>query len=81
MRQHDWLRWILIIMVGALAGTLLGEWLGEYVPLLGKAVSWGFRLSEVHLADVLTFDFGLTLRFNAFTLIGIVLAAWALRRA
>jgi len=81
VRQVGWLRWLLILLVGALVGSLIGNWVGEYLPVVGKAVSWGFRLDDVHVADVFTFQLGLTFRFNIFTLVGLAIAAWVLRRA
>lgn len=81
MRQVGLLRWLLILLVGALLGTLVGSWVGEYLPVVGKAVTWGFRLDDVHVADVFTLQLGLTFRFNIFTLVGLTIAAWVLRNA
>ncbi|MBE3583291.1 MAG: DUF4321 domain-containing protein [Limnochordaceae bacterium] len=72
--------WTLVILTGGLVGSWVGEWLGHSAPILSRAVSWGFRLEDVHLGDVLHLQLGLTLQFNLMTVAGMALAAWLLRR-
>ena len=76
---------ILVLVVGAVAGSLLGEILGHVVPsgvlheIFSRGVSVGIPHFSVNLL-ALTFSLGLTLRVNLCTLIGLVAAFSFMRR-
>ncbi len=76
---------ILVLVVGAVAGSLLGEILGHVVPsgvlheIFSRGVSVGLPHFSVNLL-ALTFSFGFTLRVNLCTLIGLVAAFSFMRR-
>jgi hypothetical protein len=76
---------ILVLIVGAVAGSLLGEIVGHVVPsgvlheIFSRGVSVGIPHFSVNLL-ALTFSLGLTLRVNLCTLIGVVVAFSFMRR-
>jgi uncharacterized protein DUF4321 len=76
---------ILVLAVGAVAGSLLGEILGQLVPsgilhsVFSRGVSVGIPHFSVNLL-ALTFSLGVTLRVNLCTLIGLAAAFYFMRR-
>lgn len=75
---------ILIIVLGALVGSALGRLLGTVLPegpvksVFLQSVSVGFRPLHIDLS-VLTFDFGLMLRLNIISVVGVLLVAYLLK--
>lgn len=76
---------VLVLVVGAVAGSILGEIVGHLFPggalasLLGRGVSVGIPRFSVNLV-ALTLSFGLMVRVNLCTLIGVAAAFYLLRR-
>lgn len=75
---------ILIVVLGALLGSALGTLLGKVLPsgpvksFFLQSVDVGFRPLHIDIA-VLTFDFGLMLRLNIISVVGVMLIAYILR--
>lgn len=75
---------ILIIVLGALVGGTLGTLLGRVLPngpvksFFLQSVNVGFRPLHIDIV-VLTFDFGLMLRLNIISVVGVLLTAYILR--
>ncbi len=76
---------VLVIVVGAVAGSLLGELLGIVVPagMLHELVSRGVNVGIPHFSLnllAIRLSLGLTLRVNLCTLIGVAIAYLLFRR-
>ncbi len=75
---------ILVVVLGAIVGSALGTLLGKVLPegtvkgFFLKSVGVGFRPIHIDIA-VLTFDFGLMLRLNIISIVGVLLTAYILR--
>lgn len=73
--------WILValLLLGGLAGSALGEWLGRYLPALkavGHAV-FGPATLDLHF---LTLTFGFSLAIGPLTALGLIIAYLLYRR-
>jgi hypothetical protein len=71
---------LLLILVGILTGSVLGQALGDVVPFLSHSVQAGFPPVTLKLADALEFTIGFSLKFNFATVLGVVAAIWGYRR-
>lgn len=75
---------ILIIFVGALIGTVLGELIGLVIPdgvvkqFFLKSASASFGPGTLDII-VLTFTIGFSFKINIIGILGILIAAYALR--
>ena len=71
---------LVILILGTLIGSVVGEVIGSLAPggwieaIFSKGVNPGLRPPAVLVLKVLTVTFGLTLRVNLASLLGIVLA-------
>ena len=76
---------LIIIVVGALLGTMVGELLGGILPVGGfkefllKAITFGLDPTTLNL-HILTFTIGLIIKINVMTVIGVIGAALLLRK-
>jgi hypothetical protein len=76
---------VLVVIGGAVAGSLVGEVLGQLLPhgalhaIFSRSVSVGIPHFAVNLL-ALTLSFGLMLRVNFCTLVGVAAAVYLLRR-
>lgn len=70
---------LLLILVGAAIGGLLGEVLAPYWAVLGEYYHLGFTPTTVNLG-ALEFTAGLSLRFNPVSIIGVIMAIFVFRR-
>jgi hypothetical protein len=76
---------VLVLLVGAVVGSLAGEILGQLVPngplhaFFTRGVNVGIPSFSVDLPAI-TFSLGLMLRVNLCTLFGLALAFYVLRR-
>jgi len=71
------LKGVIIVIVGALLGTMLGELLAAYLPggpvkdFLLKNITFGLDPTTVNL-HILTFTIGLVLKINVLTVVGVI---------
>jgi len=79
-RRGNYLPAIVLLTLGAVAGSLVGETLGDAVPLLGHSAVFGFDVRQVAIADIIGFHIGLTFDVNLLTVVGAVLGFWLGRR-
>ncbi|MEJ2366798.1 MAG: DUF4321 domain-containing protein [Acidobacteriota bacterium] len=86
MKKTGWFAAFLILLLGAVLGTLLGQIVGILLPsgsahdLFFKGVSIGLT-KPLHLdLSVLQIVFGFTLSVNPLTLLGLLIAAWVVIR-
>jgi hypothetical protein len=79
------LKGFIIIVIGALLGTMVGELLGAYLPdgavknFFLKSIRFGLEPAALDL-QILTLTFGLILKINVLTVIGIIAAGVILYR-
>ncbi len=79
------LKGLIIVIIGALVGTMVGELLGAYLPEGGvknfflKSITFGLEPATLNLY-ILTLTFGLILKINVVTVLGIIGAGFILRR-
>ena len=79
------LKGLIIVIIGALLGTMVGELLGAYLPEGGaknfflKSITFGLDPATLNL-HILALTFGLILKVNVLTIIGIISAAFFLRK-
>jgi len=71
---------LLLIIVGGLLGTLLGDALGVWLPVLARPYEAGLHLRELNLAGMATLQLGIAFRFNLVTLLGVILGLFAYSR-
>ena len=80
--QNPW--WILIVIViaGAMLGSVLAGAVGEstYLSWLARSLTVGLSPPVVIDLHVLTLTLGLTLRLNLAVVLGILIAAFVFRR-
>lgn len=80
--QNPW--WILIVIViaGAMLGSVLAGAVGEstYLSWLARSLTVGLSPPVVIDLHVLTLTLGLTLRLNLAVVLGILVAAFVFRR-
>ena len=80
--QNPW--WILVVIViaGAMLGSVLASAVGEstYLAWLGRSLTVGLSPPVVVDLHVLTLTLGLTLRLNLAVVLGILVAAFVFRR-
>jgi hypothetical protein len=76
---------LIVVIIGALLGTMVGELLGTYLPEGGvknfflKSIFFGLEPSVLNL-HILTLTFGLILKINVLTVIGVIAAGFFLRK-
>ncbi len=69
-----------LVVVGALLGSVLGEALAGNLPILARTIDVGIEPTTVNLF-VLTLTLGASLKLNLASAIGIILALLLFRRA
>ncbi len=76
---------LVIVILGALLGTMVGELLAAYLPagavksFFLKSITFGLEPSTLNL-HILTFTVGLILKINILTVIGVIFAGILLYR-
>jgi hypothetical protein len=79
------LKGLIIVVIGALLGTMVGELLGAYLPegavknFFLKSIQFGLEPTAIEL-HILTLTFGLILKINVLTVLGIIAAGIILYR-
>lgn len=72
--QSMWL-FLLVVFLGAAAGSLVAESLREVAPFLAASRTAGFQLSDLDLAGMLRVNFGLSVNISVGTAIGGIIGA------
>lgn len=80
--QNPWWILIVIIIAGAMLGSVLAGAVGEstYLSWLARSLTVGLSPPVVIDLHVLTLTFGLTLRLSLAVVLGILIAAFVFRR-
>ncbi|MGI6036181.1 MAG: hypothetical protein ACOYCE_10325 [Limnochordia bacterium] len=75
-REKGWIL-LLLIVVGGLLGTGLGDALGVWLPVLARPYEANLHVRELNLAGMATLQLGIAFRFNLVTMIGVVMGLFA----
>jgi uncharacterized protein YneF (UPF0154 family) len=69
---------IILMVIGLLFGSIIGELLSPWVPFLAKykAITWEPKAN----LDILKYDFFIQFKLNLASVLGLVLAFWIFRR-
>ena len=79
-RGFSWGQAALVLLAGAIVGSALVELLGDAIPVLARSARAGFDVEQVNLAGVVDLAFRFHVKVNLGTALGVLLAAWVLRR-
>lgn len=77
--------YVIVLVVGALLGTALGEAIGAFFPegpihdFFVRGISPGLEIQTLNLV-ILTITFGFTIKLNVASVIGMVVSALLLKR-
>lgn len=80
-RRGGWFTVLLVLLAGAVAGSVAGQALAGQAPLLGRSVSVGLQPPVTLDLSVLSLTLGFVLRLNLGAAIGLLLALLVYRRA
>jgi hypothetical protein len=75
-----WVILIFLLLMGFILGTILGEILRPYIPLLAKGASAEITPQTLRLADTFSLTFGVRIHLNLATIIGVITAFIIYRR-
>lgn len=69
---------ILILVIGLLFGSIIGEILSPWLPFLGtaKAITWEPKAD----LDILKYDFFIQVKLNLASVLGLLLSFWIYRK-
>ncbi|MEW5761613.1 MAG: DUF4321 domain-containing protein [Bacillota bacterium] len=76
--RNPWLL-VVLILLGGLAGSALGQLLAPTFPFLGQALRAGLEPSTLNL-QFFTITFGFSVKVNVLTLLGFILGYVVYRR-
>jgi hypothetical protein len=79
-KTAHWSILVLLLLMGFILGTILGEVLRPYFPILAKGASAGLNTQTFHLAKTFSLTFGFQIQLNLATIIGVIIAFVAYRR-
>lgn len=72
--QSVWL-FLLVVFLGAIAGSIVAEALRGVVPVLAASRAAGFQLDDLNLAGLLRVNFGLSVNISVGAAIGGLIGA------
>jgi hypothetical protein len=70
---------ILLLVIGSVFGTFIGELLKDFIPFLNYSQSVGLRPTTLDLAAIIV-TLGITLKLNIATIIGFFIALFLYSR-
>ncbi len=73
VKGNDGLILLVLLLIGAIFGSLIGMVLGGYLPILNYGHSIGVDPFVVDL-NVIIITFGMTIRLNLSSILGIIIA-------
>ncbi len=79
MKKNNGLVLLVLILVGAIFGSLIGDWFSNVFPILNYGKSIGVDPFTIDL-DIIKLTFGLKLSLNFAGIIGMILAFFLYRR-
>ena len=75
-----WLVLVVLLLIGFIFGTIMGQILKPYLPFMGVGASATLEPQTLRLADAFSMTFGMTMRLNLATILGVALAYFIYRR-
>lgn len=78
--SHNWILLIVFILIGFIAGTILGQLLRPYLPFMATGATAEMNAQTFRLADAFSLTFGFRIHLNVATIIGVILGIIAYRR-
>jgi hypothetical protein len=73
-KTSNWTMLIFLLLMGFILGTIFGEVLRPYIPLLAKGASAGMPPLTLKLADTFSLTFGFKIHLNLATILGVIIA-------
>ncbi|OWZ83914.1 DUF4321 domain-containing protein [Natranaerobius trueperi] len=71
---------LIVFAVGGILGNLIGEFFGDYLPLLNMSREVGLSSPLELDLNFIYLQFGLLVRLNLAGVLGLLLAIWLFRR-
>ncbi|TCL70949.1 uncharacterized protein DUF4321 [Hydrogenispora ethanolica] len=78
-RAH-WLVLVILLLIGFIFGTILGQILRPYLPFMAVGASANMTPQTLHLADAFSLTFGFKVNLNLATILGVAVAFFIYRR-
>lgn len=79
-RRAGWPVLLLLLLAGAVGGTVVGEAVSSSIPVLARSISIGVEPPIGVDLSVLRLTFGFSLRINVLSVLGMVLSIMVYRR-
>lgn len=85
-REKNWVAMVIILLLGIILGTLIGELLSSSVPFLAEGVTLKANLNQLgfakalQLGDVFSLAVGFKLKLTVATLIGLIISYFVYRK-
>jgi hypothetical protein len=78
--HSNWLMLVILILIGFIFGTIMGQILKPYVPFMAVEASANMAPQTFHLANAFSLTFGFVMHLNLATILGVALAFLIYRR-
>jgi hypothetical protein len=79
-KTANWAILILLLLMGFILGTVIGEVLRPFIPILAKGASAGMNTQTFHLGKTFSLTFGFHIQLNLATVFGVIIAFVIYRR-
>jgi hypothetical protein len=79
-KTAHWSILVLLLLMGFILGTVIGEVLSPFIPILAKGASAGINTQTFHLAKTFSLTFGFHVQLNLATVVGVIIAFVIYRR-
>ncbi|MGD9155091.1 MAG: DUF4321 domain-containing protein [Bacillota bacterium] len=79
-KTTNWAILLLLLLMGFIFGTVIGEVLRPFVPILAKGAAAGLNTQTFHLGKTFSLTFGFHIQLNLATVIGVIIAFVIYRR-
>jgi len=71
---------VFLLLMGFILGTILGEILRPFIPIIAKGASAEISPQTFHVADTFSLTFGFKIHLNLATIIGVIIAFMIYRK-
>jgi hypothetical protein len=78
--SNNWVVLVILILIGFIFGTIMGQILKPYVPFMAVGASAAMTPQTFHLANAFSLTFGFSMNLNLATILGVALAFLVYRR-
>ena len=73
-KTAHWAILVILLLMGFILGTILGEVLRPFIPIIAKGASAQLTPQTLRLADSFSITFGFKIHLNLATIIGVIIA-------